>query len=249
VGRIWSLFFLLVPILGTIAILAAPYYDHWLPKDVSADGYQVDHLFNFILWITGIVFIGTEVALFWFMWKYDGERNDQPAKYTHGSHHLEIIWTLLPAVTLLFMAIYQMNAWAEHKIKKPNVPPLAEVTARQFEWRIRYPGPDGKFDTPDDIYDVNLLVVPVDEVVLINLRSMDVLHSFFLPNLRVKQDALPGRVIPVWFRAVEQGDYDLVCAELCGWGHYKMKGRLRVVSREEYEAHLQKLYREQEATQ
>ncbi len=248
-GRIWSLFFLLVPILGTIAILAAPYYDHWLPKDVSADGYQVDHLFNFILWITGIVFIGTEVALFWFMWKYDGERNDQPAKYTHGSHHLEIIWTLLPAVTLLFMAIYQMNAWAEHKIKKPNVPPLAEVTARQFEWRIRYPGPDGKFDTPDDIYDVNLLVVPVDEVVLINLRSMDVLHSFFLPNLRVKQDALPGRVIPVWFRAVEQGDYDLVCAELCGWGHYKMKGRLRVVSREEYEAHLQKLYREQEATQ
>ncbi len=248
-GRIWSLFFLLVPILGTITIVAAPYYDHWLPKDVSAEGYQVDHLFNFILWITGIVFIGTEVALFWFMWKYDAEKNDQPAKYTHGSHHLEIVWTLLPAVTLLFMAIYQMNAWAEHKIKKPQVAPLAEVTARQFEWRIRYPGPDGKFDTPDDIYDVNLLVVPVDEVVLINLRSMDVLHSFFLPNLRVKQDALPGRVIPVWFRAVEQGDYDLVCAELCGWGHYKMKGRLRVVSREEYEAHLQKLSREQEATQ
>ena len=78
----------------------------------------------------------------------------------------------------------------------------------------------------DDIHVVNDLHMPVNEDVLVNLKSTDVLHGFFLPNMRVKQDAVPGMMIPVWFRPVETGTYDLVCAELCGWGHYKMKGRL-----------------------
>ena len=99
-----------------------------------------------------------------------------------------------------------------------------EVTGRQFEWRLRYPGPDGSFDTPDDLFSVNELHVPVNEDILVQLKSADVLHDFFLPNLRVKQDAVPGMKIPVWFRATEEGVFDLVCAELCGWGHYKMKG-------------------------
>ncbi len=82
--------------------------------------------------------------------------------------------------------------------------------------------------TPDDIHVVNDLHLPVNEEILIDLKSADVLHSFFLPNMRVKQDAVPGMKIPVWFRATEKGTYDIVCAELCGWGHYKMKGRLTI---------------------
>ena len=154
-----------------------------------------------------------------------------------------------PAVLLLFLAIYQMNAWADMKMRRPVMKPTVEVVARQFEWRLRYPGPDGDLGTPDDLFLVNDLHVPVDEDILVQLKSMDVLHSFFLPNLRVKQDAVPGMKIPVWFKASEVGQYDLVCAELCGWGHYKMKGRITIESREDFDAWLEAKYREQEATQ
>ena len=243
----WALLFLTVPIWGVAAFVVAPWYDHWLPKDVSAHGHTIDSLFYFILYLTGVVFIGTEAALFWFMWRYNRQAHAEPAKFTHGSHGLEVVWTILPAATLLFIAIYQINAWADAKIVNPglgpdgvagtadDLPPLVEVTARQFEWRLRYPGPDGHFDTPDDIYVVNDMHIPVNEEILLDLKSMDVLHSFFLPNLRVKQDAVPGMKIPVWFRATEQGTFDIVCAELCGWGHYKMKGRLTIESREKFD--------------
>ncbi len=143
-----------------------------------------------------------------------------------------MVWTILPAATLLFIAIYQMNAWAEVKMRKPDIPPTVEVTARQFEWRLRYPGEDGVIGTRDDIHHVNDLHIPVDTRCAGRPQEQDVLHSFFLPNLRIKQDAVPGMKIPVWFRAKETGTYDMVCAELCGWGHYKMKGRLTVESRD-----------------
>ncbi len=91
--------------------------------------------------------------------------------------------------------------------------------------------------------------MPVNENVLLNLHSQDVLHSFFLPNMRVKQDAVPGMTIPVWFRPVQEGPYDLVCAELCGWGHYKMKGRLTVEPRAAFDAWLKQKSDEQQATQ
>ncbi len=263
-GKLWSLLFLLVPVLGVASFVVAPWYKHWLPHDVSQHGHTIDHLFYFILGLTGVVFIGTELALFWFVWRYDGEGAQKtPVKYTHGSHHLEIVWTILPAAVLLFIAIYQMNAWADSKIRNPaagpdgifgtadDMPATLEVTARQFEWRLRYPGlkAQGKIGDADDIHVVNDLHIPVNEEILIDLKSADVLHSFFLPNMRVKQDAVPGMKIPVWFRATETGTYDLVCAELCGWGHYKMKGRITVESREDFDKWLAERYREQTATQ
>jgi cytochrome c oxidase subunit 2 len=247
--------FLLVPILGVFAFWIAPYIGHDLPRDISEQGHEIDHLYYFILILTGVVFVATEVVLFWFMWKYDATKSTEPVKFTHGSHNLEVVWTIVPSATLLFIAIYQMNAWADVKIRKPEMPPTVEVTARQFEWRIRYPytKPEGWQEGDpytfgkEDIYHVNDLHVPLDADVLVNLKSMDVLHSFFLPNLRVKQDAVPGNTIPVWFRATEPGTFDLVCAELCGWGHYKMKGRLTVESKQDYERWLAQLKKEQEA--
>jgi cytochrome c oxidase subunit 2 len=128
-----------------------------------------------------------------------------------------------------------------------DIPYSVEVTGRQFEWRLRYPGEDGILGTKDDLFDVNELHVPVGEEVLVSLKSADVLHSFFLPNLRVKQDAVPGMKIPVWFRAMKEGEYDIPCAELCGWGHYKMKGRLVVESRTAYEKYLADLKARQNA--
>jgi cytochrome c oxidase subunit 2 len=246
VGKFWSLLFLSVPILGIAVFAAAPPYGYWLPADISEHGHQIDHLWTFILWLTGAVFVATELVLFWFLWKFDAGANRAAGKFTHGSHNLEVVWTILPAATLLFIAIYQMNAWADVKIARPDIPPTVEVTARQFEWRLRYPGADGQLGTRDDIHHVNDLHVPVDTDILIDLKSQDVLHSFFLPHLRIKQDAVPGSKIPVWFRARETGVYDLVCAELCGWGHYKMKGRLTVESRADFEAWLADKAKEQE---
>lgn len=248
-GRFWSILFLLVPILGVACFVAGPAYRMWLPRDVSTHGHTVDHLFWFILILTGIVFVATEVALFWFMWRYDSATNRDRVKFMHGDHHLEVIWTILPAATLLFIALYQMNAWADTKMRKPQIPPTVEVTARQFEWRLRYPGKDGIIGTRDDIHHVNDLHVPVNTEILIDLKSMDVLHSFFLPQMRVKQDAVPGMKIPVWFRAKETGTFDLVCAELCGWGHYKMKGRLTVESQEDFDRWMEEMTLAQEATQ
>jgi cytochrome c oxidase subunit 2 len=251
VGKFWSFLFFLVPVLGVACFIYGAYAHIWLPEDVSVHGHTIDHLFFFILGLTGIVFIGTEFALFWFMAKYDRAVNRQPVKFMHGSHSLEVVWTIIPAATLLFIAIYQMNAWAQVKLAShmPQVPFTVEVIARQFEWRLRYPGRDGVIGTTDDVYVVNDLHLPVNEDILISLKSMDVLHSFFLPNMRVKQDAVPGMDIPVWFRATKEGEYDLVCAELCGWGHYKMKGRVTIETRAKYDEWLQKIYSEQEATQ
>ena len=261
VGRFWSLLFLMVPVLGVLVFVFAaspdskPFLDHWLPLNINEQGYVIDDLFMFILYLTGVIFIVTGVVLFRFLWKYDAGRNSEPVKYVHGSHTLEIIWSILPAITLLFIAIYQMDAWAEHKMRRPLLedgslkPALAQVTARQFEWRIRYAGPDEQIGTPDDIHVVNELHVPVDEDVVLQIQSEDVLHSFFLPNLRIKQDLVPGMRQFTWFHANQGGIYDLVCAELCGWGHYKMRGRLVVESRADFDAWLSEMAAEQERTQ
>ena len=101
-----------------------------------------------------------------------------------------------------------------------------------------HPGADGVFGTPDDVQLVNDLHLPVNEEIVLSIKSQDVLHSFFLPNLRVKQDVVPGMKQFVWFQATQSGVYDIVCAELCGWGHYKMRGRLTVEPREKFDAWL-----------
>lgn len=248
-NRFWSLLFLMVPIFGVATFVVAPYFNHWFPRDISEHGRVIDQLFMFILWLTGIIFIVTEGALFYFTWKYDGRTNPEPVKFSHGSHTLEVVWTILPAVTLLFIAIYQMNAWADAKMRKPNVPITAEVTGRQFNWDVRYPGPDGELYTPDDIIRTDGQIhLPANEQILLVIKAADVLHSFFLPNIRMKQDVVPGMAQNMWFKARETGEFDIVCAELCGWGHYKMKGRVTFESREDFDKWLKEKAAEQNAT-
>jgi cytochrome c oxidase subunit 2 len=228
----WPIVFLTVPIFGVLTFVVAPYYNIWFPRDISEHGRVIDNLFMFILWLTGIIFIATEVALFYFAWKYDARTNRAPVKFSHGSHSLEVVWTILPAVTLLFIAIYQMNAWADAKMRRPDIPVTAEITGRQFNWDVRYPGADGELHTPDDIVrtdgDIHF---PANEEVLLIIKSADVLHSFFLPNLRMKQDVVPGMDQYMWFKARVPDQVDIVCAELCGWGHYKMKARATFLPR------------------
>lgn len=245
----WAFLFLLVPIFGVLTFVLAPYYNHSFPHDISEHGRVIDQLFFFILYLTGIIFVATEVCLFYFMWKYNARSNAEPVKYSHGSHTLEVVWTILPAVTLLFIAIYQMNAWADAKMRRPDVPVTAEITGRQFNWDVRYPGPDGELHTPDDIIRVDGDIhFPSNEQVLLSIKSADVLHSFFLPNMRMKQDVVPGMQQFMWFKCRdEKVQVDIVCAELCGWGHYKMSGRATFEPRADFNAWLIEKAAEQNA--
>jgi cytochrome c oxidase subunit 2 len=228
--RYWSLLFALMAVLCTAVYLYAPFDpDWWLPPNHSTIGREVDHLFILILGITGVTFVGTQIALVWATWQ-GVARPGGRAVYFHGSQRLEVVWTIIPAAILVFIALYQMGTWANIKFRSsmPKVQPLAEVTARQFQWMIRYPGPDGRLGTPDDLHTVNDLRFVKGQQALVYLKTRDVLHSFFLPQMRIKQDAVPGLTIPVWFDSDAAGRFELVCAELCGWGHYKMKGTVTV---------------------
>jgi len=228
---------LLVPVLGVWTFVTAPANGWWMPPTVSTFGPDIDYLFYLILWMVAFFFVLTEAILVYSVFVYSRKRADK-ATFSHGNHKLELLWTGIPAALLLVIAFSQMGTWAKIKFRG-NIPegePLAHVWASQFDWRFQYAGADGVFGTMDDIENPFEFVVPVGEDVLFNLHSRDVLHSFSVLEFRLKQDAVPGMSIPVWFNCRETGSYELICMELCGWGHYKMNGRVRVVTREEYDA-------------
>ncbi|WP_235905376.1 cytochrome c oxidase subunit II [Tautonia marina] len=221
-----------------------------LRATVSTAAGQIDHLYILLLVITGLTFIGVAIALVVVLWRFRAQPGRR-AHYSHGSLRLEIIWTVIPAAILVFIALYQLRAWADIKFQStwPDVRPLAEVTARQFQWKIRYPGPDGRFGTSDDLHTINDLHFVKDEPTIIHLKAEDVIHSFFLPQLRIKQDAVPGMTIPVLFDARKAGRYELLCAELCGWGHYKMRAQVIVhESQDEFDEWMAQSLREQDSS-
>ncbi|MGH7378929.1 MAG: cytochrome c oxidase subunit II [Candidatus Methylomirabilales bacterium] len=206
----------------------------WLPENVSSYGGEIDSLFSLIYYITGVTFIVVTGAMIWFLIKYR-HRQGRRATYIHGNTTLEIIWTVIPAAILVVLSFMSQSTWAKIKQNIPQADLVVQVTAKQFNWEILYPGPDGTFGTADDLQKENELHVPVNKVVRVVLKSKDVIHSFFVPNLRFKQDAVPGREITAWFEATKPGRYETPCAELCGFGHSGMKGWLIVHPPDEYE--------------
>lgn len=225
-----------------------PNYPWWWPAEISTYGEDIDFLFRLIAVMVLVMFVLTMVLLVAFVWKYSAPREDKGV-FTHGNHKLEMTWTAIPAGLLVVIAFSQMGTWANIKMAghTEDNPVHAEIYASQFDWRFRYSGPDERFGTADDFDTVYELVVPSDEELVFLLRSHDVLHSFFVPMLRLKQDAVPGMTIPIWFEVdgeeflqafdgLEDKTFDIICAELCGWGHYKMSGRVRVLPDAEYEA-------------
>lgn len=211
--------------------------DWTLPPNLAAHGGDVDGLYYLILAVTGLAFVLVEIGILWFVLKYRS-REGHRALYHHGSNKVELLWTAVPAVVMVFLGIYSGDIWAD--IKDPgSIPEDAveiDVAAKQFEWNITYPGADGELGTGDDFTARNQLHLPADRDVVVQLSSEDVIHSFFIHLLRIKQDALPGRTIPVWFQATEAGEYELGCAELCGLGHYRMRATVTVLPPEEFDA-------------
>jgi cytochrome c oxidase subunit II len=233
----------------------------WLPPQGSTFAPQIDAMFTAILIITGITFVLVEVGLIWFIFLYR-ERPGRKAFYTHGSNKAEIIWTAIPAVTMVIIGIASNGLWV--KIKGRNSVPANAypigVHAKQFEWWFTYPGADGKLgrtspdlvakDNPtgldrtdpaaqDDIVLRNQLHVPVGRPVVTYMTAEDVIHSFYVPEFRVRQDVVPGMEIKAWFEATVPGSYELGCSQLCGLGHYKMRAVVTVHTQEDYDAWLQ----------
>jgi cytochrome c oxidase subunit 2 len=209
-----------------------------LPEPASGLGPEIDSIYYLILVITGAIFFLVEVALVVFIVRYRRKEGRQAA-YTHGHTKLEVVWTLVPFVLVLVIAFMSMNVWLEAKaaertrVAEEGYP--LRVTAKQFEWNVTYPGPDERLDTDDDFTKRNQLHLPVGRGVRVQLGSEDVIHSFFIPDFRVKQDAVPGMMIPVWFQPTRTGEFPLGCAELCGLGHYRMKGSVTVHELEEFD--------------
>jgi cytochrome c oxidase subunit 2 len=214
-----------------------------LPENVSTFGGKIDSLFYLILWITGAIFVLVEVLLLYFLIRYR-HREGRPAHYTHGSNRLEVIWTIVPAIICVVLALLSRRSWAEIKQNMPQGAMNVEITAEQFAWNIRYPGPDGKLETADDVVTLNQLHFPVGRPLIVTLHSKDVIHSFFLPEFRVKQDAVPGMTTRIWLEATRVGHWEIVCAELCGLGHYRMKGFVTVETPEEFDRWLAETARE-----
>ncbi len=207
-----------------------------LPSSASTFAGEIDFLYYLILVITGIAFVVVEVGLIVFLIKYRA-RPGRKAEYIVGSTKAEIIWTAVPAVTLVVIGLMSGGVW--NTIKGRNSVPADAIPyglhAQQFEWNITYRGPDGQLGTGDDFTLRNQLHIPVNQPVVMQMTAEDVIHSFFVPAFRVKQDAMPGMTINVWFQATETGEYEIACAELCGLGHYRMRAMVTVHSADDYQ--------------
>lgn len=218
----------------------------WLPEGVSTTAPLIDHLFYVILWITGVAFVLVQVTLVVFLIKYR-RREGKSAAYIHGNHLAEIIWTAIPALILVGLTYQSQQVWAKVRGTPPPADMHIEVTAEQFAWNIRYAGADQLLNTADDIITINQMHLPVNKTVQIHLKSKDVLHSFFVPQFRMKLDAVPGITGRLWVNAVKSGNYEIACAELCGLGHYRMRGYLVIESNEAFDQWLVETLAEQNA--
>ena len=207
------------------------------PENISSFGGDIDFMFWVITILTGVVFVLVEAALVVFLFKYR-HKEGRKAFYSHGNATLEKAWTIGTAAIVLILGAWSWGLWLD--IKDPRRFPAADleigIHVKQFEWNIQYPGADGRLGTADDFTKRNQLHIPVNAKIRGTLESEDVIHSFYLPNFRLKQDAVPGMRIPIWFEATKTGNYEIACAELCGLAHYRMKGAVTVHTAEEFQA-------------
>src|SRR5262249_35996142 len=162
----------------------------YLPENIATYGAEIDSLFYLIYYITGAAFLLVTICLALFLVMYRA-RPGHRARYSHGNTALEMTWTIVPSLILVILTFLSIPTWSKVKPRIPESDLHVRITAKQFNWEVTYPGPDGKFDTADDQTLDNEVHVPVGKPVVLHLRSKDVIHSVFIPNARFKQDAVP----------------------------------------------------------
>ncbi|MEY2492639.1 MAG: cytochrome c oxidase subunit [Verrucomicrobiota bacterium] len=231
------------------------------PPNASEHGYQIDHILEFCHWFMAALFVGWSAFFIYVLIRFRRGRNPVASHegVTSGiSTHLEFAVVLIEAVLLVGFAV---PLWAKRVNQFPETRDaiLVHAIGQQFNWNFHLPGPDGTFGkrnpdlvtnsnplgldpndpaAKDDIVVLGELHVPVNRPVIIELSSKDVIHNFALVSMRIAQDAIPGSIIPMWFKPVKAGTYEVICGQLCGLGHYGMKGTLVVDTPEDYQAWL-----------
>jgi cytochrome c oxidase subunit 2 len=229
-----------------------------MPVQASTHAAELDHMTVLVHWLMLVMFVGWGLYYLFVLFKFRRSANPK-ASYVGAKGKISKGTEVAVAVIeVLLLVFYAIPAWA----KRVNAFPaeseavVVRVVGEQFAWNVHYPGPDGKFgrtdiklvgaDNPlgldrrdpaakDDITTINQLNLPVDRPVLVHLSSKDVIHSFGLFEMRVKQDAIPGMTIPVWFIPNRVGEYEITCSQLCGLGHFRMRGFITIQSAADYQ--------------
>jgi cytochrome c oxidase subunit II len=250
---------LLLVILVGVTVYVFASGDYAPPKAITSVGMAIDHQYDLTLAVVATVFILSQLGLAFVIFRY--RDHGQKAHFTRGSNTLEVVWTTATVILFVGLGLMGRKAWAQ--VRFTTAAPDAiqvEVTENQFVFNFRYPGPDGKFGRLDpkqisastgnplgiDVRDpagkddivVPTLTVPLNHEVQLLIRSQDVIHNFFVRELRLQQDATPGMVVPLHFAANTIGQYEIVCTQLCGLGHSRMHSYLNVVSDADYQAFL-----------
>jgi len=230
-----------------------------LPLNASSHGHQVDMIIYLVHLLMFVLFAGWAVYFIIALFKF--RRKKHPKANYHGVQSHITSWIEIGVVVIeaILLIGFSIPLWAKQVNAFPKRSDTIEirVIAEQFAWNIHYPGNDGVFgktdmqyfnkqsnpigldpvdpNGKDDITTINQLHLPVGRPAIIRLTSKDVMHSFFLPVMRVKQDVIPGMSIPTWFTPTQTGQFEIACSQLCGLGHYRMKGFLTIHSQEDFD--------------
>lgn len=244
-------------------------YGYWLPMDISTHGHVVDFLINWIHWFMIALFVGWGIYFFYCLIHFRQGANPRatydPVK-GKTCKYVEIGVVIVEAVLLIGISI---PAWSEfkHDFPSQSEAQVVRVVAEQFAWNVHYPGKDEVFgrtapqfvsadnllgldpddpDGKDDLNAINNLHIVVNKPVILHLTSKDVIHSFKVPVMRLTQDIIPGQEIRIWFEATKMGQFDIACAQLCGLGHFRMRGQLTVETPETLATWLEEQQAEEE---
>ena len=270
-NRINGALFLAFLILGLIAAVWSFLYarQFFLPEASSPHGRRTDFLFWLSMGIITFAFVVTNALLFYFAWRYQHKEGNR-ASYYPENHKLELIWTVIPAIVMAILVFTGWRAWRDIMSEAPKDAQVFEIIGKQFNWIVRYPGVDdnklGAYNYKliandnetgidysdeasfDDFVSTSELHIPVNKPILLKIRARDVLHSVFIPHMRVKMDAVPGMPTRFWFVADKTTDemknetgnqnfgYEIACTEVCGRGHFSMRIRLIVEDEASWQA-------------
>lgn len=196
----------------------------FLPEAIGNVAEKVDSLFVLISWVSLVMFVLVEMLLFIFLIRYRRRRSDDQGQSIHGNTKMEMIWTIIPAIILVIIGV--LGTQITYDIQRPPKDVYTvEVIGKKWAWDFKY---------PEGFQTTNELRVPEGKNILFKITSNDVIHSFWIPALRMKQDAVPGRQTQFWTGPLKKGTYSLPCAEYCGTMHSLMVGTMTVVSQDEY---------------
>jgi cytochrome c oxidase subunit 2 len=254
--------FLAVTVVVIAIASAVPVVMHtWTPpQDISTHGYAIDKQMDETMWEAGLSFLAAQFLLALFIWQHAGRgKQDKIKNLPGGAKGLVIAALVLVGSEILVLGVIGQKAWASVYFAPPDKDAMTiQSQAGQFAFYFRYPGPDGKFggmhpdkidegnqnffgldpendvDARDDIVAAEL-AIPVNRQVNLTLHSKDVGHSFYVRELRIQQDFVPGLDLAVHFTAIKPGRYEILCTQLCGLGHYNMRAYLSVLSQEDFD--------------